>query len=1162
MSHVQRFRALVAVVATTLATLLVVPDAPAQAVVTPSCAAAGISVTPLGGPNFYVDGQAAQFSSGYTGYRVTNGTGAAVDDVWVSLSGFTGGKLALASGQSAAQRLGPLASGAADSLFWYLTASGSSASAQTHTITVYRHDPALATGSALCTTTNGFSAVEGTIAANANKVDGITVSGGSPTLGSTFTVRVTGDTGTIGAGTSIDPESLWMTPAVSETWPADSFRLVGTALTMSPDGTAPQQTFTDTLRLAHLGSKARAYTAAYTFQAVGFTSRPTTVLPVQEIASGTQVKHTGAYPATLPAIPQPVNDLVATLSGSTTRLDSGGGTVSFTASVSGTVGASIDSFVLTPPAGTQPVAGSVRWAGQVAQDPVWQNNTLVFPGPFTLAATSARLTFDVAVDGDPGPQAFSLLGTIGPSFIGTAASPVDGSNPATFSVSVNSDPTAGDLTAYVDPDVTSTVSVAGRLADPDNDPLTVTAVQPAAHGTVALVGGQITYTPEAGFTGHDTFTYTVADGHGGSASGTVTVQVTATPPPPQAQSIAFDQPATLTAGETQALQVTASSGLTATLTSQTPGTCTVTGTMLTAVSAGTCTLVATQPGDTVFDAATPVTRDVTVEAVVIPPVSLLAQAIAFDQPATLTAGETQALQVTASSGLPVALTSQSPGTCTVTGTMLTAVSAGTCTLVATQPGDTVFDAATPVTRDVTVEAVVTPPVQPPATPLPQTITFRAPASLLSGPAPVRLEATSSSGLPVELSVLSGGCTLDGSLLVAIHDTVCTVRAAQGGNADFTAAQPTQREIAFVSPLDDDAAMPGPLDGPDSIDVAVLENDPAGLELSSVDAPAHGSAVVVGDAVRYTPTPTFHGIDEAAYTVTDAQGRTATATVRVAVANVAPVVRGARVRQLAGTTTSVPLAAADPNDDPMSVTALSADAGIDVSVRATQVAIAAGRAVSGWVTVTATVTDTLGAATSARIRDLVRPVPVESASRTLSDAGTLVRWSRADTRDARYQVLVDGRVLCTTDTLSCATGRVLGPAFDVRVRVLGRDGTLSERTAARPEGHHQVLIATVYFDSGDARLSSAQTRELASVARRILSMGFGVAQVSGYTDSDGGAAYNLALSRRRTRTVGDYLRGHGAIRSRSAWFGYDDPVAPNSSEAGKALNRRVEILVRY
>jgi hypothetical protein len=77
----------------------------------------------------------------------------------------------------------------------------------------------------------------------------------------------------------------------------------------------------------------------------------------------------------------------------------------------------------------------------------------------------------------------------------------------------------------------SLLIIGGKHAptDPDNDPLTVTAVQnPSANGgTVTTDGISVTYTSAGAFAGIDTFTYTVGNGRGGFATATVTVSVLA-----------------------------------------------------------------------------------------------------------------------------------------------------------------------------------------------------------------------------------------------------------------------------------------------------------------------------------------------------------------------------------------------------------------------------------------------------------------------------------------------------------------------------------------------------------------------------------------------------------------------------------------------------------
>src|SRR5690606_25348064 len=66
----------------------------------------------------------------------------------------------------------------------------------------------------------------------------------------------------------------------------------------------------------------------------------------------------------------------------------------------------------------------------------------------------------------------------------------------------------------------------GNDSDPDNDPIEIDSVQDAVNGTVELVGGKVVFTPEEGFHGDASFTYTIHDGQGGYDTATVAVRVT------------------------------------------------------------------------------------------------------------------------------------------------------------------------------------------------------------------------------------------------------------------------------------------------------------------------------------------------------------------------------------------------------------------------------------------------------------------------------------------------------------------------------------------------------------------------------------------------------------------------------------------------------------
>lgn len=73
----------------------------------------------------------------------------------------------------------------------------------------------------------------------------------------------------------------------------------------------------------------------------------------------------------------------------------------------------------------------------------------------------------------------------------------------------------------------------------------------------------------------------------------------------------------------------------------------------------------------------------------------------------------------------------------------------------------------------------------------------------------------------------------------------------------------------------------------------------------------------------------------------------------------------------------------------------------------------------------------------------------------------------------------------------------------------------------------------------------------------------VVHVVGHTDSVGSEQYNLDLSRRRAQSVADYLTAHGVPgdRLRTEGRGESEPRATNDTEAGRQLNRRVEIYLK-
>jgi len=111
------------------------------------------------------------------------------------------------------------------------------------------------------------------------------------------------------------------------------------------------------------------------------------------------------------------------------------------------------------------------------------------------------------------------------------------SAPATVTITVtpvNDAPVAVDDTAATEADTPVDIDVLGNDTDPDTgDSLTVSAATDPAHGTVVCTDVGCTYTPDAGYTGEDTFSYTVRDTGTLTDTGLVTVSVGASNEPPE-----------------------------------------------------------------------------------------------------------------------------------------------------------------------------------------------------------------------------------------------------------------------------------------------------------------------------------------------------------------------------------------------------------------------------------------------------------------------------------------------------------------------------------------------------------------------------------------------------------------------------------------------------
>jgi outer membrane protein OmpA-like peptidoglycan-associated protein len=136
-------------------------------------------------------------------------------------------------------------------------------------------------------------------------------------------------------------------------------------------------------------------------------------------------------------------------------------------------------------------------------------------------------------------------------------------------------------------------------------------------------------------------------------------------------------------------------------------------------------------------------------------------------------------------------------------------------------------------------------------------------------------------------------------------------------------------------------------------------------------------------------------------------------------------------------------------------------------------------------------------------------------------------------------------------------------YTVSLTVEDGRGGIDTATGTVTVVSRQVLLGGVLFDVNKATLKDEGMKELSKIVTILQKDTWLNAEVVGYTDSLGPEQYNLELSRKRAEAVAKYLQANGIAKDRLdlAWKGEADPVAPNTTKAGRAQNRRTAITLR-
>lgn len=170
------------------------------------------------------------------------------------------------------------------------------------------------------------------------------------------------------------------------------------------------------------------------------------------------------------------------------------------------------------------------------------------------------------------------------------------------------------------------------------------------------------------------------------------------------------------------------------------------------------------------------------------------------------------------------------------------------------------------------------------------------------------------------------------------------------------------------------------------------------------------------------------------------------------------------------------------------------------------------------------------------------------------AGAVIGGASASTSDRKKGILIGA-------ASGAALGGGVGYYMDVQEAKL-RDRMRGTGVSVTRQGDNIILNmpSSITFAIDSADLSPSFYNTLSGVALVLKEYEKTYVNVVGHTDNTGSASHNQALSERRAASVGQFLISQGAAANRFniRGVGFNQPVASNNSENGRAQNRRVEI----
>ncbi len=146
-------------------------------------------------------------------------------------------------------------------------------------------------------------------------------------------------------------------------------------------------------------------------------------------------------------------------------------------------------------------------------------------------------------------------------------------------------------------------------------------------------------------------------------------------------------------------------------------------------------------------------------------------------------------------------------------------------------------------------------------------------------------------------------------------------------------------------------------------------------------------------------------------------------------------------------------------------------------------------------------------------------------------------------------------------LGGAAGAVIGHQMDQQAKELS-DSIRGATVTRIGEGIAVTFASGILFPFDSDQILPAGRANLDELARSLQRYPGSNVTIVGHTDSVGTDSYNMALSHRRAYAASAYLQSKGIAASRITALGRGEtePIASNSTEEGRQLNRRVEVAI--